>query len=190
MTLEGLHRRADCEPFRVGIAIRLSPTGQAHAAILYRIGDEVRALHFCWMHDGRDEIAHHNYLWMEFPLDVSEARSFAAFCFEVGSADAERREPVLVTLEMPPQALPVRITFRGFRYYEGSESSIAEADDGLRFLYEEHSCPVNWLRNLKEVFLGDEEDPHGLFKFVSAQPWTDECSSQLEPPEERRDSGS
>lgn len=97
---------------------------------------------------------------------------------ELSRSDAERSEPVLVTLEMPPQDKPVRITLRGERYYQpGSKTDTAEADERLRYVYEVHSCPTNWLTNLTEVYLGDEADPHGLFKFVKAEPWDDEKHS-------------
>ena len=104
-----------------------------------------------------------------FPMPAPDATSV-----ELSASERERREPVLVTLEMPPQEKPVRITFRGFRYYQDGESSVESADDSLRYLYEEHSCPVNWLHNLKEVFAGEEADPHGLFKFIKAEPWKDD----------------
>ena len=36
-----------------------------------------------------------------------------------------------------------------------------------RFYYEEHACPVNFLRGVKEVIYNKKLDPHGVFKVVA-----------------------
>jgi len=35
-----------------------------------------------------------------------------------------------------------------------------------RYEYEERSCPTNYLKNILEVYSGDEYDPHGLFEYI------------------------
>lgn len=40
-----------------------------------------------------------------------------------------------------------------------------------RYYYEEHTCPTNYLRDVVKVISEDgDEDPHGIFKFVSIEP--------------------
>lgn len=64
-------------------------------------------------------------------------------------------------LELPPQTEPVRFKVRGMRFEQAIE------EDNRRYFYEEHTCPTNWLRDVKEIAIGAETDPHGLWKLVA-----------------------
>lgn len=86
MDVQGaLHRIASCHPLRAGVGVHLSAPNQVHAVVLYRTDAAVRALHFCWMKDWKDEVVQEDYLWTPLPLDSSEARYFAIYCSEVAS---------------------------------------------------------------------------------------------------------
>jgi hypothetical protein len=72
-----------------------------------------------------------------------------------------KKHPQWVILELPPQSEPVRFKVRGQRF----SSTIDE--DRVRYFYEEHTCPTNWLRDVDEVSIGGSDDPHGLWRLVS-----------------------
>lgn len=47
-------------------------------------------------------------------------------------------------------------------------------EESLKYYYEEHTCPVNYLRVEEVVDLKNNNiDPHGIFEFVEAVPHTD-----------------
>lgn len=50
------------------------------------------------------------------------------------------------------------------------------------YFYNEHTCPVNYMKNVKMVFdlKNDDTDPHGIFEYVKTLPWEhdiDVCNS-------------
>jgi hypothetical protein len=79
----------------------------------------------------------------------------------------ERRVPVTVTLVLPPQKEPVVFVLHDHKM---EESDRDEAMEQARYFYEEHTCPTNWMRNVEEIRIGDNDDPHGLFRFESIEP--------------------
>jgi len=81
---------------------------------------------------------------------------------------SERKERTVVTLVLPPQTLPIVLTLDGFRIVKPGEEH-----DGDAYFYNEHTCPTNWLRHVTEVRIGDSDDPHGLFQWVSTEPAAD-----------------
>lgn len=56
-----------------------------------------------------------------------------------------------------------------------------QAAEGLDYLYEEHTCPTNWMRGdvVKIRYMGDS-DPHGVFEFVAAVPKTEDLDDPFE----------
>lgn len=73
-----------------------------------------------------------------------------------------------VVLELPPQREPVRFKVRGMRF------SPEINEENVRYYYEEHTCPVNWLAEVNEVRIGEDADPHGLWRVVEVSDLTDE----------------
>ncbi len=71
-------------------------------------------------------------------------------------------------LRLPPQSKPVYFVVEGMRFED--EGPFRDDDitneEHKQFYYEEHSCPVNWLKPTMVYFDGDT-DPHGLIEFVS-----------------------
>lgn len=63
-------------------------------------------------------------------------------------------------LELPPRTAPVL-----FKVRDRVVSSGGEWSDGT-YYYDEHTCPINWLRKVEEVYADGREDPHGLWKLV------------------------
>lgn len=44
--------------------------------------------------------------------------------------------------------------------------SVADDDDLAEFMVDENSCPKNWLRDIEEIILDGDTDPHGLIEYV------------------------
>lgn len=81
---------------------------------------------------------------------------------------------IAVILEIPPQAEPIR-----FKLIKRKHSPADWEPERERYLYEEHTCPGNWLGGV-DVYLGEEPDPHGLARFVEARPLTAEEEAEIE----------
>lgn len=50
------------------------------------------------------------------------------------------------------------------------------------YFYNEHTCPTNYMKRVKEVFdlKNDDTDPHGIFEYVKTLPWDsniNECNN-------------
>lgn len=77
------------------------------------------------------------------------------------------RIPAMVLLEFPPSDKPVRFLLSGtrFRYLKDTDSP-EEAENSVRFFYEEHSCPTNWLGEVEMVIFDGDADPHGFLRYV------------------------
>lgn len=67
-----------------------------------------------------------------------------------------------VVLVLPPQKSEVRLTLNGFSIIQRGEDI-----DGDEYLYNEHTCPTNWLRDVVTVSFEGNDDPHGLFRWES-----------------------
>jgi hypothetical protein len=77
-----------------------------------------------------------------------------------GGGDGKARRQI-VTLELPPQDVAVRFKVLGKRF-------TPQIDEGsVRYFYEEHTCPANWMGEVEEVEIGDDKDPHGLWRVIS-----------------------
>jgi hypothetical protein len=73
--------------------------------------------------------------------------------------------PSHVFLEIPPQEKSIYLKIKGMYWHKDNVESHNE------YFYEEHTCPVNYFRDVEEIWLGVEgEDPHGLAKYVTAYP--------------------
>jgi hypothetical protein len=77
--------------------------------------------------------------------------------------DAGDCVPKLVLLELRPEDLKktLRLLVKGYRHHRSDGDY---SDDA--YYYEGHTCPTNYLRDVQKVYLGDDDDPHGLFRFV------------------------
>lgn len=80
---------------------------------------------------------------------------------------------VVVVLEIPPQTEPIRFKLTKRRAAEFT-------DENERFLYEEHTCPTNWLGDVDEMYIGEDPDPHHIIRFVEARALTAEEEAKLE----------
>lgn len=61
-----------------------------------------------------------------------------------------------VRLVIPPQARAITLVLRRRRFPAGWDA------EAIRRAYEVDACPASYLREVEAVFLGDDEDPHGL----------------------------
>ena len=92
--------------------------------------------------------------------------SFNLTCWTDGTVELEPSNepvsvPITVLLEIPPQNESIFLKVAAETYGR------PVTDDKERYFYEEHTCPVNYLRSVVEVKVGDDEDPHGLALYRS-----------------------
>jgi len=71
-------------------------------------------------------------------------------------------ESTHVLLELPPQQESVFLITKGYMF---DGEMVAQA-----YFYEEHTCPVNYLRSAEIVIIGKDADPHGLFEYRQTIP--------------------
>ena len=91
-----------------------------------------------------------------------------------------------VVLKLPPQKEPVYFLMEGMRFTEEwpnpGETQEEHNHSRDRYFYEEHSCPTNWLKDVQEVMIGSDCDPHGLWHYmgtIEASPSDDSNNKQL-----------
>lgn len=82
-----------------------------------------------------------------------------------------------VVLEIPPLASPIRFRITTMRdpTFDAGNSE---------YLYESHSCPTNWLRDIDIMEFDGDQDPHGVIRFVNqfdATPETLDGSNSQQP---------
>jgi ribosomal protein L37AE/L43A len=77
--------------------------------------------------------------------------------------DARVRTSVLLRLR--PAKGETYFLVEGMRFARQSQGP---DQDGDRYFYEEHTCEINWLRNVKALAIGGEPDPHALVDFVAS----------------------
>lgn len=71
-----------------------------------------------------------------------------------------------------PMADTFYLVVKGMRFHPSESEEEERKHD--RYFYEEHTCPINYLRDTLGVILGSpgdwDEDPHGLFEYVGSVP--------------------
>lgn len=81
-------------------------------------------------------------------------------------------------LVLPPQTKPVYFIVEREDYDHDS------TEEQTKFLYESHSCPVNWLEPIYVHHDGDS-DPHGLIRYVASKKADEMPPDQNYGPNER-----
>lgn len=75
-----------------------------------------------------------------------------------------RKTTERLILRIPPGVHSIYVSVNATNYGPSSNH---------RYFYEEHTCPSNIFREVQQVWLGDELDPHGLFELCEEPPeWT------------------
>lgn len=90
-------------------------------------------------------------------------------------AHADMRK-TLVLLKIETSDGPVYFVVEGVKRWP---ESYAEMQDGDRYFYEEHTCPINFIR-VPLIASGGDLDPHGLFDHVETVWMMDEYESESE----------
>ena len=65
-----------------------------------------------------------------------------------------------VILEIPAHSKPIRLLLDYEYTFKDKE--------GYRYFFEEHTCPTNWTKSIAEIVIGEDEDPHGFARFITA----------------------
>lgn len=86
--------------------------------------------------------------------------------------EKHRLDDTLVLLELPPQKETVYLVVKGMMF-DGELN-----EDDKRYHYDRHTCPTNYLKDSVALIIGNDDDPHGLFRFVRAIPMKDAVMQQ------------
>lgn len=82
-----------------------------------------------------------------------------------------KETPVVVTLRSDTKpAITVRLNT--WKYAHSQKDTKKEYEEHQRFYYDEHTCPTNWIKQVEEISVGKDKDPHGIFEFVSCEDGT------------------
>lgn len=76
--------------------------------------------------------------------------------------------PITVTLRSMTEP-PITVKVNAWKYAHSQDLSKEEFEEGARYFYDEHTCPTNWLRDIKQIEFKGDTDPHGVFEFVSVE---------------------
>ena len=96
-----------------------------------------------------------------------DSRSYKA-TGKVAVTSDPRSKRVWLICELVPQADPVRVAYEVLDNYEPYRPQ-PDADERLgsfQYLVEEHQCPTNITGSIEAVFVGRDDDTHGLFRFT------------------------
>lgn len=76
-----------------------------------------------------------------------------------------RKITTMDVMVLKPQPKPVYFVVEGMRFEGERDDDDRDENESKQFLYEEHSCPINWLRPVLMSYDGDH-DPHGVIEYV------------------------
>lgn len=85
----------------------------------------------------------------------------------ISLARAEKQVRQTVLLEIRPTEEPIRfrVSVPRVRFHKDQQ----EHEDGIRYYYEEHTCPTNWFGLVDQISVGEDTDPHGFVEVVSIE---------------------
>ena len=69
-------------------------------------------------------------------------------------------------LRLSPLDAPLHVLVKSNSFSGWDDSK----NPDMTFLYEEHQCPQNIMHDVCDVFLGANQDPHGLFEWLGFAP--------------------
>lgn len=64
---------------------------------------------------------------------------------------------------------PIEMKVNTWRPLHSDNRSPEEFFQNQKFYYEEYTCPTNWLYEVEQMSVGNDHDPHGLFRLVSIE---------------------
>ena len=79
-----------------------------------------------------------------------------------------RNIPITVTLKSNTEP-PIFAKINTWKYVHSQDLSDEDFIDHEKYFYEEHTCPTNWFRDVEQISVNGDNDPHGLFEFVSIE---------------------
>lgn len=81
---------------------------------------------------------------------------------------------VWLICELLPQSEPVRIAYETLDYGLDEQVPVEDREDeresSCRYLIEEHQCPTNITGSIEAVFVGGDDDAHGIFEYLKTVP--------------------
>lgn len=76
--------------------------------------------------------------------------------------------PITVTLQSDTVP-PITLKLNTWKYGHSQNDTPEEFFRHSEYYYNEHTCPTNWTREIKQIIFEGDKDPHGVFKFVSVE---------------------
>jgi hypothetical protein len=76
--------------------------------------------------------------------------------------------PVTITLQSITEP-KITVKVNAWKYSHSQNDTPEEYAEDSRYYYDEHTCPTNWTRDIVQIEFEGDKDPHGVFKFVSAE---------------------
>lgn len=95
--------------------------------------------------------------------------------FDYETESTGRKEtPITVTL-ISDTVPPIELKLNTWKYAHSQDLSQYDFVENQRYFYNQHTCPINWTRDIEEMKVGEDRDPHGIFQFVSVEDGHYEC---------------
>lgn len=89
----------------------------------------------------------------------------------------DKRLKTLVLLRKEHNGEVIYLVVRGGCFVKTNERNIDKTNN--EYLYNEHTCPVNYLNRSEFIIVDGNEDPHGLFEYVDAIPYPKDGHDEL-----------
>lgn len=77
---------------------------------------------------------------------------------------------VWLICELEPQTEPVRIAYEVLDFTSEINETDDEREGSHRYFVEEHQCPTNITSSIEAVFVGRDDDAHGIFRYLKTVP--------------------
>lgn len=80
------------------------------------------------------------------------------------SKNNQSSKPTLDLLRLDPLPQSLFLIAKGLVWNDKIDPS------GKEYYYEQHTCPINYFHDAEVVIFGNDNDPHGLFRYVKSIP--------------------
>lgn len=79
-----------------------------------------------------------------------------------------KQTPVTITLRSKTVP-PITLKLHAWKYAHSANDSAEAHEHHQRYYYDEHTCPTNFMSQVEQIIFEGDEDPHGVFEFVSVE---------------------
>jgi hypothetical protein len=94
-------------------------------------------------------------------------------------ADMSDQKRCMVLLKFEGKEGPIYFVMDHKRHYEKDRDD--DAQEVVKYFFEEHSCPTNWIHECVAVIEDGDADPHGFLQFVRSVDVPDDLNIHHDP---------